>query len=73
LKEQRKNNIYYGQNERTSSMAENEKVPYKMHQSFDVSIVYGVNAKVQVKTIDEIAAENIGQLIVTKAIIVRAG
>lgn len=43
-----------------------------MHQNFSVSIVYGPKSKVPIKTISEIKADNIGELIMTRAIVVRA-
>jgi DNA replication licensing factor MCM7 len=42
------------------------------HKTFDVALVYGNNAKVKLNSITELTAEEIGSLVIVKAIVVRA-
>ena len=41
------------------------------HKNFDVAIVYGPNSKTKPKAISQLAAEEIGSLVIVKAIVVR--
>ena len=52
---------------------ENELIPIASHKNYDVSIVYGNNAKVKPKAIAELSGDDIGALVIVKAIVVRAG
>ena len=56
-----------------SSLQENnERIPFSVHKNYDVAIVYGTNGKVKPKAISDLKAEDIGCLVVVKAIVVRA-
>ena len=50
----------------------NELIPMASHKNFDVALVYGDNAKVKLNSITDLSAENIGSLVIVKAIVVRA-
>ena len=56
----------------SSLIDSNEKIPFSAHKNFDVAIVYGVNGKVKPRAISDLKSEDIGCLIVLKAIVVRA-
>lgn len=57
----------------TSTMLdENELIPVASHRTFDVAIVYGPNAKIKPVAISDLKADNIGSLVIVKAIVVRA-
>ena len=43
------------------------------HKNFDVAIVYGPGSKVQAKAVGDLKADDIGSLVVVKAIVIRAG
>lgn len=51
---------------------DNERIPISAHKNYDVSIVYGSNSKVKAKAISDLNADEIGSLVVVKAIVVRA-
>lgn len=42
------------------------------HKNYDVAIVYGNNAKVKPKAVSDLTADDIGSLVIVKAIVVRA-
>lgn len=47
-------------------------IPMSAHKNFDVALVYGSNSKVKPKAIADLTADDIGSLVVVKAIVVRA-
>lgn len=51
---------------------EHEKIPYSAHKNYDVAIVYGPNGKIKPKAISDLSSDEIGCLVVVKAIVVRA-
>jgi len=51
---------------------DNEKIPLSAHKNYDVAIIYGATGKVKPKAISDLKSEDIGCLIVVKAIVVRA-
>ena len=69
MKEQRRDNL---ENQNASMFEDNERIPISAHKNYDVSIVYGSNSKVKAKAISDLNAEEIGSLVVVKAIVVRA-
>ena len=50
----------------------NELIPMASHKNFDVALVYGNNAKVKLNSITDLTADDIGSLVIVKAIVVRA-
>lgn len=50
----------------------NERIPYSTHKNYDVAIVYGLNGKAKPKAIADLKSDDIGCLVVVKAIVVRA-
>lgn len=69
MKEQRRDNL---ENQNASMFEDNERIPISAHKNYDVSIVYGSNSKVKAKAISDLNADEIGSLVVVKAIVVRA-
>lgn len=53
-------------------LEENEMIPIASHKSYDVAIVYGNNSKVHPKAISDLSSDDIGSLVIVKAIVVRA-
>lgn len=53
-------------------MEANELIPMASHKNFDVALVYGNNAKVKLNSITDLTADEIGSLVIVKAIVVRA-
>jgi len=50
----------------------NEAIPISAHKNYDVAIIYGPNSKSKPKAISQLTSEDIGTLVVVKAIVVRA-
>ena len=69
LKEQRRDNL---ESQNPTAFEQNEMIPFAAHKNFDVALVYGPNAKIKAKAIANLTADDIGSLVIVKAIVVRA-
>lgn len=47
-------------------------IPSAAHKNYDVVIIFGPNSKVRSKAISDLKAEEIGSLVIIKAIVVKA-